>query len=93
MQSSFQRFSHCLQMPQRMLRDTLSMQALASAAAVATSPGALPLLGASAWALASCDKPELLEAVELCIIYAFTRFELASHMGMDQYLLVPFLGG
>jgi hypothetical protein len=56
------------------------MQALASAAAVATSPGALPLLGASAWALASCDKPELLQAVELRIIYAFTRFELASHM-------------
>lgn len=51
-------------MPHRMLRDTLSMQALASAAAVATSPGALPLLGACAWALASCDKPELLEAVE-----------------------------
>ena len=47
------------------------LQALASAAAVAaTGPGALPLLGASAWALASCDKPELLEAVQLRIIYA-----------------------
>lgn len=60
------------------------LEALASAAAVATSPGALPLLGASAWALASCDKPELLQALLPTIAPLLKCADSPSHEAMLQ---------